>query len=120
MANYRLQHGDSNSTNGVNCGSITVSSSGIQGNPPGSGQPINITDYQFTPKTGGGGTLLNPVPGDMLNLGTYTVAVNGSSYGFDNNATYVDPNTGRSGFYTQPGLTGGIADWDAADGSGKP
>ena len=126
MANYNLQHGNATSSNGVACGTVIVSSSGgsttVRGNPPGGGQPVDITDYTYTPKAGGGGTLLNPVPGDQLNLGSYSVTVSSSSYSFGTNATYRNANAGNNGgWYTQPGLTAGLNDWDAADGgSGEP
>ena len=124
MANYNLNHGDATSSNGVACGTLIISnasgSTTVRGNPPGGGQPVNITDYTYAAKAGGGGTLLNPVPGDQLNLGSYSVTVGGTSYGFGSNATYQNANAGNNGgWFTQPGLTGGIADWDAADGSGK-
>jgi hypothetical protein len=124
MPSYILAHGTS--TTSVGCGNLVVSNAGgsttVTSNPPGNAPSVNITsDVTFTPKAGGGGTLMNPVAGDMLNLGSYQVTVNGTSYSFSNNATYRAAGGGQmGGFYTQPGITGGQGDWDAADGSGKP
>lgn len=123
MPSYQLQHGSASGT--VDCGSVVISNSGgnttVTGNPPGGGPGVPITGYSFIAKAGTNDTIMNPGVGDTLNLGSYSVTVGGLSYSFSNNATYRNAGNGqRGGYFTAPGVTGGLQDWDAADGSGKP
>ena len=123
MPTYKLKHGAAHGD--ADCGGFTVSQAGgqttVTANPPGGGAPTNITNLvAFTPKAGTNDTLMNPGAGDTINLGTYTVIVSQVLYTFSTNATYQAAGNGKkAGYYTQPGLTGGLDDWEAAD-SGTP
>jgi hypothetical protein len=120
MPSYDLQH--ATSTGGsTDCGNVVVSNAG--GSPSinylaqgGSGNGNPITTAVYTAKTGGGGTVMNPVPGDTLNLGGFQATGNdGNSYTFSTTATFRAAAAGsRGGYFTAPGLTGAIDDWDAA------
>jgi hypothetical protein len=123
MPTFNLNHDNQGSGTGkVNCGTITVSQANnqttVMANPPGGGAPTNITSLAvFTAAPGSNGTLLNPNPGDMLNLTTYTVTL---TFTFSTNATFRAPGGGKpGGFFTSGGsITGAVNDWDAADAGG--
>jgi hypothetical protein len=124
MPSYDLQH--ATATGGTtDCGNVVVSMAG--GSPSirylaqgqsGNGQTINGATYN----NAGGGTALNPRAGDTLNLnGFQATGADGNSYTFSNPAVYRDPGNGSSGgYFTAPGATGAIDDWDAADQGPDP
>jgi hypothetical protein len=126
MPSYDLQH--ATATGGTtDCGNIVVSNTG--GSPSinyraqgqtGNGTTINSAVY--TAKAGGNGTVMNPAAGDTLNLGGFQATGNdGTLYTFSTTATYRDPGNGSGGgYFTAPGLTGAIDDWDAADQGPDP
>src|SRR6185503_20874195 len=98
MPSYKLQHGQATGSHKAQCGSITVSQANnqttVMANPPGGGQPVDITSLVvFTPAQGSNGTLLNPNPGDMISLTTYTVTV---TFPFIGNATFRAPGNGQA------------------------
>lgn len=119
MPSYDLQHATA-SGGTTDCGNVVVSNAG--GSPSinyraqgaiGNGTPISTAVY--TPKAGGNGTVMNPVAGDTLNLGGFqATGDDGNSYTFNNAATYRAPGNGPGGYFTAPGVTGAIDDWDAA------
>ena len=123
MPSFKLKHGLASGS--VDCGSIVISQANnqttVQGNPPGGGQPQNITNLTtYSAKAGGNGTIMNPAPGDTINFGTYTVSVGNPavSYGFSSNATYRAGAPGKkAGYYTSDTLSpaAGLNDWEAED-----
>ena len=122
MPSYKLDHGTATGKKG--CGNLVVNQSGtskptIINNPPGNGPGVQILDYNYNSPSGNG-TVMNPVAGDTLNLGGYTLSVDGTTFSFNNNATYrLAGNGQKGGYFTVPGPTGGQQDWDAADGGDK-
>jgi len=126
MPSYDLQHATA-SGGTTDCGNLVVSMSG--GSPSfnyrsqgqsGNGTKINTAVYSAKP--GGGGTAMNPAAGDTLNLGGFQATGNdGLLYTFSLTATYQEPGGGSGGgYFTSPGLTGAIDDWDASDTGPDP
>ena len=125
MPSFKLKHGSANGN--VDCGSVVISQAGnqttVMGNPPGGGQPQDITSQTtYAAKAGGNGTIMNPAPGDTINFGSYTVSIgpppSPTSYGFGSNATYRAGSPGKkAGYFTSDTLspTGGLNDWEAED-----
>ena len=124
MPSYDLQHATAGGGT-TDCGNVLVSMAG--GSPSikylaqgqsGNGTTINGATYSNT----GGGTAMQPQPGDTLNLnGFQATGADGNSYTFNNAATYRAPGNGQGGgYFTLPGITGGIDDWDAADPGPDP
>ncbi|HEV8396127.1 MAG TPA: hypothetical protein VGQ37_17725 [Vicinamibacterales bacterium] len=117
MPTYKLQHGQATGSHKAQCGSITISQANnqttVMANPPGGGQPVDITSLVvFTKGQGSNGTLFDPSPGDMINLGTYQVTV---TFPFGTDATYRAAGNGPAGFFTAGASpTGAADDWDAA------
>ena len=119
MPSYDLQHGSAYGN--TDCGNLVISNAGgsttVTNIPQGGGPGINVSTWTYTAKAGGGGTIMNPVPGDMLNLGSYTVTIGTNTFSFSSNATYRAAVPGTpGGYFTAPGITAGLGDWDAADG----
>jgi len=126
MPSYDLQHATA-SGGTTDCGNIVVSMAAgspsinyLSQGQSGNGTKINTAVY--TAKAGGGGTAMNPAAGDTLNLGGFqATGDDGNLYTFNNAATYRAPGAGSGGgYFTAPGLTGAIDDWDAADPGPDP
>lgn len=124
MPSYKLEHGLASGK--ADCGNVVISQAGnsdsVMANPPGNAPRQDITNQTtYTPIANGGGTIMNPVAGDTINFGTYTVTVDNVSYGFSSNATYrAATDDKKAGYYTAGASpTAGLDDWDAADSSGK-
>ena len=100
MPSYSLQ-----GTGGVNCGPLVISQANgvttITNNPPGGSGQKTVSGWTFTPATTNPGTIMNPNPGDKLNLGTYTVPIGTPpiTYGFANDATFRAAASGVTGGY---------------------
>jgi hypothetical protein len=126
MPSYDLQHATA-SGGTTDCGNVVVSMAG--GSPSinylsqgQSGNGTQITTARYTAKAGGGGTAMNPAAGDTLTLGGFQArGDDGNLYTFNTIATYRDPGGGlQGGYFTMPGVTGGIDDWDAASPGPDP
>jgi hypothetical protein len=68
----------------------------------------------------GGGTAVNPAPGDTLNLNSYQVTVNNTNYSFNGAGIFQNAvGSERKGYYHES-LGGNPGDWDAADTGPQP
>ena len=118
MPTYKLQN------NGTDLGHIGVTNAG--GTPTwtynakgDSGPPVTMSPQPVFTSSNGTSTVMNPAPGDTLNLGTFQ---GNGTQSFPGNGTYANavPNGNKAGYYHTASLTGVPGDWDASDsGSGK-
>jgi hypothetical protein len=127
MPSYDLQAGQANGTK-IDCGNVVASMTGsnpvfkylAQGQ---SGNGTTISTAVYSPS--GGGTAMQPQPGDTLNLGGFRAqGTDNNWYTFSTTATFQNQNGSiKKGYYYSAATSpaGGLGDWDAADGgSGRP
>jgi hypothetical protein len=116
MPTYNLQYGPGQSPAGqLQITGNTASTAVFQCRPNVTSAWRTINRPTYTAKAGGNGNPQSPADGDTLSLGSNPV--NGQT--FDGAATYSSTRT-PPGYYTGSGITGGQADWDAADSGPLP